>query len=79
MNISKRIKAVRIAKNISAKYMADHMQTSISNYFRLENRGNLLTIEQALLMATILELSPTELFKETFSLELTTLLSDQTI
>lgn len=62
MNVTDNIKAIREAKKISQAYVASALNMERANYYRLEHRGNKLTIEQLSAIAGALGVSVVELF-----------------
>lgn len=64
MSLSERIKAIRIAKKISQTEIANALNTEKSNYHRLENRGEKLTVEQVEAIAGALGVSVVELLTD---------------
>lgn len=61
MDVSKNIRAARTEKGITQVDIARQLGIERTNYHRLENRGNKLTIEQATAIAQALNMSLIEL------------------
>ena len=61
MNISEKIKEIRKEKRISQRELATRLGVNQSNIVYFEGRGNSLTVEQCISIATALEVSVKEL------------------
>lgn len=60
-NLSKRIKSIRESKEIRQSDVAKELNIERTNYHRIENRGDKLSIEQAKAIAAALDVSLSEL------------------
>lgn len=63
MNISDKIKEIRQKKGIKQVDIANMLNTERTNYGRLEQRGEKLTIEQLFLIAKSLNVSVSEILE----------------
>lgn len=64
MEIFERIRAVRLAKNLTQEYMAAQLNIDVANYGRLERGKSKIDIERLKYIANILEVSLEELVSE---------------
>lgn len=64
MEIYERIRAVRLAKNLTQEYMAAQLNIDVANYGRLERGKSKIDVERLKRVADILEVSLEELVSE---------------
>lgn len=69
MDLSKRIKTIREKKNMTQASIAEKLAIDRSNYHRLENRGNKLTMEQVIEIANALDISLQEFLFDNDSIQ----------
>ncbi|UFH52221.1 helix-turn-helix domain-containing protein [Spirosoma sp. KNUC1025] len=67
MEVTKRIKSVREAKRIKLSEMAAALGVDVSNYAKIEKKGNKLTLERIEQIASALGVSPIEILDQPYA------------